>query len=168
MDSKRNISFVDLIEEDFPIVKEIYDYYIQHSTATFHTEPISIKELKEFIYTDHPIYKSFLIKIENTLAGYCYFTYFKKRQAYNRTAEVTIYLKPEFTDKGIGKTAIHFLECEAQKTVIKNFLAVITGSNIESIKLFEKMGYIKCAHFKNVGEKSNQILDVVIYQKELK
>jgi L-amino acid N-acyltransferase YncA len=53
------------------------------------------------------------------------------------------------------------------KNSYQKLIAVITGSNIESIKLFEKMGYIKCAHFKNVGEKSNQILDVVIYQKEL-
>jgi phosphinothricin acetyltransferase len=157
-----------LKDEEFLLVKEIYDYYILHSTATFHTEPVSLKDLKEFIFTDHPIYKTYLIYVDDTLAGYCYFSYFKKREAYNRTAEITIYLKPEFTNKGIGKASINFLENIAKESVITNFLAVITGNNVESIKLFEKMGYTKCAHFKNVGEKLNQILDVVIYQKEFK
>ena len=167
MKSTSNIRFLPAQEEDYLAIKEIYDYYILHSTATFHTEPITIKELKEFMYTDHPIYKTFLINVEETLAGYCYYSFYKKRQAYNRTAEITIYLKPEFTGKGIGKKSIHFLESEALKFGIRNFLAVITGNNTESLKLFEKMCYIKCAHFKNVGEKFNKILDVVAFQKEI-
>jgi L-amino acid N-acyltransferase YncA len=163
----KNLKFEPLHEIDFVVVKEIYDYFIMHSTATFHTEPIAIKELKEFMYIDHPLYKSYLIYYEEAVAGYCYFSYFKKRQAYDRTAEVTLYLKPEFQNRGIGKATLHFLEEVAKKTIIKNLLAVITGSNFESIRLFEKSGYFKCAHFKNVGEKLGQILDVVIYQKEI-
>lgn len=161
------IKFIPMKEIDFVVVKEIYDYYIMHTTATFHTEPISIRELEEFIYINHPLYKSFLVYYEEAIAGYCYFTYFKKRQAYERTAEVTIYLKPEFTERGLGHRTLEFLEHAAAKTPIKNLLAVITESNAHSLKLFEKAGYLKCAHFKKVGEKMGQILDVVIYQKEI-
>ena len=161
------VKFTPLKEIDFVIVKEIYDHYIMHSTATFHTEPISISELEDFMYVNHPIYKSFLIYYDRVVAGYCYFTYFKKRQAYERTAEVTLYLKPEFTNHGIGKRTLEFLEESAKKTVIKSLLAIITGNNTDSIKLFEKMSYNKCAHFKNVGKKMGLILDVVAYQKEI-
>ena len=161
------VKFIPLKEIDFVIVKEIYDHYIMHSTATFHTEPVSINELEEFMFVNHPIYKSFLIYFDNVVAGYCYFSYFKKRQAYERTAEVTLYLKPEFTNHGIGKRTLEFLEETAKKTVIKSLLGIITGNNTVSIKLFEKLGYTKCAHFKNVGEKMGLILDVVAYQKEI-
>jgi len=44
-------------------------------------------------------------------------------------------------------------------------LAIISGDNESSVQLFEKSGYEKCAHFKQVGEKFNKILDVVSYQK---
>ena len=159
------LSFKRVNEEDYFAIKEIYDFYIAHSTATFHVEPISLHELKEFIFVENPLYPAYLIMCDDVLAGYCYITFFKKREAYNGTAEITVYLKPEFIHKGIGKKTLHFLEEEAQKRGIKNLLAIITGTNIHSIGLFEKGGYFKCAHFKNVGQKKGEILDVVGYQK---
>jgi phosphinothricin acetyltransferase len=162
-----DLKFRPINEEDYFSIKEIYDYYIAHSTATFHTEPISIHELQEFIFVDHQRYPAMLIYCDDVLAGYCYLSYFKKRQAYDRSAEITLYLKPEFCGKGLGHKILLFIESEAKKKNIRNLIAVITGNNSPSIKLFEKCGYTKCAHFKNIGEKQGQILDVVDYQKEI-
>ena len=88
------IEFVDLNEQDFSIIKEIYDYYIEHSTATYYTEKISLNELKEFIPINNEKYKSYLIRTDNQICGFCCFAQYKKRQAYDRTAEVSVYLKP--------------------------------------------------------------------------
>lgn len=163
----KKITFKELRETDLPEVKNIYDYYVLNSTTTFHTEPITFDELKEFIYFSHPKYKSFLIFYEGGVCGYCYATYYKKRQAYNRTAEVTIYLKNDFTGKGIGQTALQYLENALKESGIKVLLAVIAGDNNASIRAFEKAGYTGCALFKNVGEKFGRILDVVVCQKEI-
>jgi phosphinothricin acetyltransferase len=162
-----NIEFKEITDQDFPAIKEIYDWYIANSTATFHTEPIRIDQLKEFIFVSHPLYKSYLIFTGNELAGYCFLTYYKNRQAYNRTAEVTIYLKPVFCGKGIGKVAMNHLERIAIGQGLKNLIGIISGDNDGSIALFEKSGYIQCAHFRNVGEKLNKVLDVVAFQKEI-
>ncbi|VBB48093.1 Sortase-like acyltransferase [uncultured Paludibacter sp.] len=162
-----NIKFKEIEEQDLLEVKKTYDWYILNSTATFHTEPIQIDQLKEFIYINHPLYKSYLIFENDKIAGYCLLTNYKKRQAYNRTAEVTIYLRPEFCGKGIGKFILNYLEEIAKKKGLKNLIGIISGDNVESISLFEKSGYEKCAHFKNMGEKFNKILDVVAYQKEI-
>jgi len=161
------LDFKNIQEKDLPLVKEIYDWYIENSTATFHTQPISLDELKELLYFDHHLYHSFLIYADEELAGYCFTTHFKKRQAYNRTAEVTIYLKNGFSGKGIGKKTLHFIEEKAKNNGIKNLLGIITGDNTGSIALFSKCGYFECANFKNVGEKFGKILDVVGYQKEI-
>lgn len=160
-----NVRLINLEEAHFPIVKDIYDYYIVHSTATFHTEKITISELKESILVGHPRYKSFLIDYQGEISGYCYISQYKKRQAYDRTAEVTIYLKPEYAGKGIGKETIKRLENVARDSGICVLMGIISGDNEASIALFEKCGYEKCAHFKKVGEKFNQIIDVVAYQK---
>lgn len=159
--------FREIEEDDLSAIKEIYDWYIGHSTATFHTEPILIDQLKEFIYINHPLYNSYLINIGKEIAGYCYLTNYKKRQAYDRTAEVTIYLKPEFCDRGIGRIALKYLEERAKENGLKNLIGIISGDNAGSISLFEKCGYIKCAHFRNVGEKFNKVIDVVAFQKEI-
>jgi len=161
------IKFKEIKVFDLPKVKSIYDWYIENSTATFHTEPIGIDELKEFIYIGHRLYRSYFVYVQNKITGYCILTNYKKRQAYDRTAEVTIYLKQEFCNLGIGKVALHHLEKIAAKNGIKNLIGIIAGDNAGSIALFEKAGYTKCAHFKNVGEKFNKVLDVVAFQKEI-
>ena len=163
-----SIVLKELSEDDLVIVKEIYDHYILKSTATFHTEPITIDELKDFMYVGDDKYKSYLIEYEGKVCGYCYLAPYKKRQAYAKTAELTLYLKPEFGGKGIGKWVLSEMETISLKHGINNLLGIITGENANSIKLFDKCGYTKCGHFVEVGEKFNRLLDVLAYQKILK
>lgn len=162
-----DLELIPLKEEDYATIKEIYDYYIFNSTATFHTESATIEEIRKFILLDHPTYPSFMMKYENEICGYCYFAPFNKRQAYNRTAEITIYLKYDCTGKGIGKQTILKMEEIAKKIGFKVLIAGITAENSKSVLLFEKCSFEKCAHYKQVGEKFNRILDVVDYQKFL-
>jgi phosphinothricin acetyltransferase len=159
------IHFVSPTEADFEIIKNIYNYYIENSTATYYTEKVSIRELREFIPMGHKKYKSFLIQMDNECCGFCYFSQYKKRQAYDRTAEISLYLKPEYTGRGIGKDVLNYLENVAKQNGISVLIGIISGDNENSIKLFERTGYEKCAHFRQVGEKFNKILDVVSYQK---
>jgi len=163
-----NIQLIDLQDKDFEIVKSVYDYYIINTTATFHTELISIEELKSVIPVAHPKYKSFLIAYDGVICGYCYLSQYKKRQAYDRTAEVSIYLKHEFSGRGIGRKVLEMIEMIAIEGSIVVLIGIISEENKTSIALFEKCGYVKCAHFREVGEKFGRLLDVVAYQKMLK
>ncbi len=162
-----SIAFRPILESDLLMIKSINDWYIIHTTATYYTQPITFDQLKEVIYFDHTRYKGYIILLDEATAGYCYLTAYKKRPAYDRTAEITIYLHHDFLHRGIGGIAIEYLESKAVEAGLKNLVAGISGDNIASIRLFEKSGYMQCAHFKNVGEKFGQILDVVYYQKEI-
>lgn len=160
-----NLHLAELKESDFVVVKEIYDYYIATSTATFHTEPVTIEELQSVILTEHPRYKSYLIYSEGEVCGYCYLSQYKKRQAYDRTAEISIYLRNDFTGKGIGAHVLQQMEKLAAEQSIHVLIAIISEENQSSVKLFERLGYEKCAHFRQVGEKFGRLLDIVAYQK---
>jgi L-amino acid N-acyltransferase YncA len=160
-----SLNLIPLTLSDLPIVKAVYDYYIVNTTATFHTELITLDELKTVIPIGQQKYPSFLINYNGQVCGYCYLSQYKKRQAYDRTAEITLYLKPGFTGKGIGKATLQLMETVAKNNDIKVLIGIISGENEDSIKLFEKCGYQKCAHFKQVGEKFGRLLDIVAYQK---
>ncbi len=162
-----NIQFTRLTENDLPTIKEIYDWYVLNSTATFHTEPLSTDELRGFIYVGHPVYRSFKISDDGKPCGYCFITQYKNRPAFDRTAEVTIYLKNGCAGKGLGRRALAFLEEQAADAGIKNLIGIITGENMASISLFARAGYVQCALFRNVGEKFGRVLDVVAMQKEI-
>jgi len=161
------VNFSPVTKKDLAAIIEIYNHYILNTTATFHSEKLSKKDLEEFLFVSHPKYPSFLIKDNNEIIGYFFITQYKKRQAYDRSAEVSVYLKPEFTGIGIGTVALSHLEAAAKKAGIHVLVGTLCGENHASIRLLEKSGYSKCAHMKNIGEKFGKILDVVVYQKEI-
>ena len=61
MGNKAEFELRTLKDEDLPMVKEIYDHYILNTTATFHTQAISLTELRSFIPIGHPRYRSYII-----------------------------------------------------------------------------------------------------------
>jgi L-amino acid N-acyltransferase YncA len=159
--------FFPVTNNDLAAILAIYNHYILNSTATFHSEKLSRHDLEEFLFVAHPKYPSFLIKDHDEMIGYCFLTRYKKRQAYDRSAELSIYLKPEFTGTGIGLVALNHLEAAAKSSGIHVLVGTICGENHASIRLMEKAGFSRCAHLKHIGEKFGKILDVVIYQKEI-
>ncbi|MEN6517496.1 MAG: N-acetyltransferase family protein [Methanospirillum sp.] len=161
------IQFQRIGIRDLPILQAIYNYYCLHSTATFKDAPITQQEFEKDIDFRSPVYQTFLIRENGNLLGYCGIRRYKPLKAYDRMAEVTIYLKPEYTGQGIGRVALRYLEDHAGRSGIRMFLAIITSENFSSVRLFEGMGYAQCAHLKNVGELSGRLLDVLYYQKDL-
>lgn len=158
-------SFEEIREEHLPEVLSIYNYYIQNSTATFHEHLLNLEEMRGIVFFDHPRYRSFLVNYQGRTAGYCLLTRYKAREAYDITAEVTIYLKPEYSGKNLGTEALRHLEQFARGGDIHSLVAVICGENSASIRLFEKNGYTKCAHYQQVGRKFGRLLDIVCFQK---
>jgi L-amino acid N-acyltransferase YncA len=161
----KNVIIEELREEHLQAVLNIYNYYVTNTTATFHNSELSLEEMREIVIFDTDQYKSFVIKENSDIYGYVILTRFHKRAAYNGTAEVTVYLKHDCTGKGFGSFAVQFIETLAKEKGYHALLAVICGENDKSIKLFERNGYFKCAHYKEVGKKFGRLLDVVTYEK---
>jgi len=46
-------------------------------------------------------------------------------------------------------------------------VASISGENIPSLKLFRKMGYTQCAHYKDIAVKFGRKVDLIDFQKAL-
>lgn len=157
------------VEESFlPELTSIYNYYILNTTVTFHAKEIDIDGMKEILFDDDPRFPSYAIFDGDELCGYCILAHFKKREAYDSTAEVTVYLKPGYERKGIGTYAVGRLEELAVQSGFHVLLAVICEENKGSIGIFSRLGYEKCAHYREVGMKFGRLLDVVCYQKILK
>ncbi|WP_010249811.1 GNAT family N-acetyltransferase [Acetivibrio cellulolyticus] len=160
-----NYEFEKVKEEYLPELLDIYTYYVLNTTATFHEKPLSISEMRELVIFKDSKYETYVIKDGTQLCGYVILTQHKKREAYDNTGEITIYLKSDYIGKGIGSRAITFIECIAKSKGFHVLIATICGENEKSIRLFERNGYVKCAHYKEVGRKFGNWLDLVAYQK---
>ena len=161
------VKFEEIKQKHLQGVLDIYLYYVLSTTATFHTHTVSLKDMEQIVYFDKPKYKTFVMTDDGELSGYVILSPHKKREAYNDTAEVAVYLKADKLGQGLGSLAVTFIEDYARAKGIHVLIATICGENTRSIRLFEKNGFFKCAHYKEVGQKFGRLLDVVAYQKIL-
>lgn len=158
----------NLQEKDLIFVKELYDYYTLHTTVVYFIHCVTVEELRVLIPIGDERYRSFLIETEaGRPCGFCYFARFKEKEAFNISVELTIYLKPEFVGQGMGRQAMEQLEPIIRQQGFGNIMALISGENKASIRLFERCGYTCCAHIHEVAEKFGRKLDLKMYQKLL-
>jgi L-amino acid N-acyltransferase YncA len=161
----KETTFTEMQEDDLPTVLDIYNHYIATTAVTFDPEPISMETFQTRILLNHDLYKAYVINHMGEIAGFFFLCQFNKHESYNRTAEMGVYLKPEYTRRGVGTRAVGHLEQIAAAKGLKVLIASISGENEGSIALFRKLCWEECAHFRRVGEKWGRAIDVIFFQK---
>lgn len=161
------ISFHEYTESYLEAVRLTYNYFVEHTTVSFDLEPLSSEQMSAAIQPLHERYRSYVVCVDGRYAGYVLITQHKKKAAFNCTGEVTIYLNPEETGRGLGSHSLQFVESAAREQGFHSIIATICSENTASIGLFARHGYEKAAHYKAVGFKFGRWLDIVSYQKLL-
>lgn len=157
-----------LEDKDLFFVKEIYDYYTLHTTVVYFIHCVTIDELRTIIPINDDRYQSFVIETEKgEPCGFCYFSRFKSKEAFDISVELTIYLKPGCTGRGYGLEVMKQMESCIRQGGFHTIMALISGENEASIRLFEKCGYECCANIREVAQKFGKKLDLKMYQKHL-
>lgn len=164
------ILFIPAEETHVAVLLAIYNYYVENSTATFQITPLSMEAMRAQIFFAEKHYATFVIisreeATREMICGYVTLGRHKVREAFHITAEIAIYLSPDFVGRGIGRQALSFIEAFAKQQGFHTLVTTITADNTASLALCEKMGYEKCAHYRQVGKKFDQLLDLVAFQK---
>ena len=151
--------------EDAAAVAAIYNHYIEHSTATFDTEPLSDRQMLsrlEAIVGRRPGYVS--LSEAGEFQGYAYAHPWKEKAAYRYTLETTIYLAPRLVGQGIGRALLSHLVEGCRREGYRSLIACITQGNVASEVLHRKMGFRPVSRFVQVGTKFGRWIDVADYQ----
>ncbi|WP_448569912.1 N-acetyltransferase family protein [Thalassotalea ganghwensis] len=167
--SDDEITIVLATESDAKDIAEIYNHYIEHTVVTFEETPIDAREIVNRI---NKVNASGLIWVvaknkQGETLGYAYATKWRERFSYRYSVEVTVYLNRQFQGRGIGSLLYQTLFNELKVKGIHVAIAGITLPNEASVKLHEKFGMIKVAHFNEVGLKFDQWQDVGYWQVTL-
>lgn len=146
---------------DVAQIAEIYNYYIKTSHATFELETIDPAEMENRIKDGLEKNYPFLVYEENEgIIGYAYGHQYRARRAYMNSIEVSVYIKNGEEEKGIGTKLYQKLFAEILERDFHAIIAGISLPNDSSIKLHEKFGFEKVAHFREVGFKFGRWIDV--------
>jgi phosphinothricin acetyltransferase len=153
------------LASDAAQIAEIYNYYIENSHATFETERIDDAEVLRRMEEGWAAAYPFLVcELEDQIVGYAYGRRYRPRFAYLHSIEISVYVKHGIEGKNVGTLLYEQLIPEIRQ---KNFHAVIGGislPNDASVRLHEKFGFKKVAHFREVGRKFNRWIDVGYWQ----
>ena len=147
-------------KEDSKAIAAIFNYYVMHTSITFETEPVSEQEMRERIVRISAEYPYYVYEKDGFIAGYSYAALWKKRKAYCRTVESTVYVSPDHIREGIGIALMNRLIETLRGMQFHAIIACISMPNNESVALFEKLGFTKVSRFRQVGWKFERWLDV--------
>lgn len=147
----------------------IYNYWAQCSTATFDHQGRDEAATKMW-YTAHNCERFPLLAAvddDGRVAGWGTLTPWSDRPGYRYTAEISIFVSPDYLRQGLGLKLGEALLDTARRTDTRIVLARLEASNQQSIALFERLGFSTAGIMHAVGHKFDRWLDVRLMQIDL-
>jgi phosphinothricin acetyltransferase len=150
--------------QDAESIATIYNQAIEFTTATFDTELKSVENRKEWLQQHNDKYPVVVAETEGSVIGFASMTRWSDRAAYDDTAEISIYILPEYHNLGMGKQLMQTIIEAGRSGGLHCVLSRITQGNDKSIYLHQQFGFSTVGVMKEVGRKFGQVLDVTMMQ----
>lgn len=149
-----------------PIVS-IFNYFVENSYAAYPERKVGLKffgKLRE-LSAGYPFYVVETVKEE--VVGFGLMRAYHSCDTFKGAAEVTYFILPEHTRKGLGTMLLNAFTEEARKMGVDTLLVDISSRNVASLDFHRKSGFVKCGRLKRVGKKFGEDFDVVWMQKHI-
>ncbi|MGY0558747.1 MULTISPECIES: arsinothricin resistance N-acetyltransferase ArsN1 family B [unclassified Lysobacter] len=160
-----DVSIRSARESDATDIAAIYNTYVSETCITFETDPVHAPEMAHRIAEALASSLPWLVaEASGQVIGYAYTSRWKGRCAYRYSVESTVYLDPVHTGKGFGLRLYAALIDAIRACSMHAVIGGIALPNDSSIGLHERLGFIKVAHFKQVGYKQDRWVDVGYWQ----
>ncbi len=155
-------------KKDLDAVVAIYNSTVASRMVTADTEPVTPEDRMEWFLAHTEKRPLYVAQDENgTISAWISFETFYGRPAYNKTAEISIYIHEGFRGKGAGSYLLQEALRLAREFDIRSLMAFIFAHNQPSIKLFEKFGFEEWGLFPGIAEMDGKRYDLKILGREL-
>lgn len=155
--------------DDVPAITEIYAHHVQHGTASFETEaPDAADMTRRWMEVRRRGLPYYLAEQDGTVVAFAYAAPYRTRPAYRFTVEDSIYVRPDWTGRGIGHSLLGTVIDRCERLGLRQMVAIIGDSeNHASIRLHESHAFEFVGVLQGVGYKFDRWLDTVIMQRTL-
>lgn len=154
-----------LLETDGKAVFDIFNYYVRNSFAAYPEQEVPYEFFGMFLEICKN-YPSVVVKdSKKNVVGFGMLKPHNLMPAFRHTAEITYFIQPDQTGKGLGRKMLSLLETEGKKQGISTILASISNLNEGSIRFHARNGFSECGRFIRVGQKNGVFFDTVWMQK---
>ena len=147
-------------------ILEILNEAILNSTALYDYKSRSIESMANWfkVKNDHKFPVIGIIDDEENLLGFASYGTFRPWPAYKYSIEHSVYIHKNYRGKGLGRALLEKLIVLAEEQNYHVMVGGIDITNIGSITLHQKMGFVHSGTIKQVAFKFGRWLDLGFYQ----
>lgn len=148
---------------DLAQIVEIYNATVPSRQVTADTEPVSVESRAKWFEDHHPDFRPlWVVEVDGHIAAWLSFSSFYGRPAYNKTAELGVYVHESFRHRGLGSYLLAQAIAHAPSIKVDTLLGFIFGHNAPSLRLFEKFGFARWGELPKVAALDGVERDLVI------
>ena len=149
---------------DAQAISDIYNYYVATSTCTYDVDQEQVADRVNWLESHGPKHPVIVCTHDEAVVGWGSLSQWNPRPGYDRTAEVSFYVQHDWHRRGIGRLMLGDLIDRARTIGHRVLIGGASAEQTASIRLQESFGFEKVAHFKAIGYKFDQWLDVAYFQ----
>ena len=155
--------------DDLQALADIYNHYVRTSPATFHLEPVSLEDRREWMgrYADVGPHRLLVAILGNAIAGYATSGKLREKPGYLTSIETTVYVHPDRQARGVGARLYAALfEALAGEDVHRAYAAIVLP-NPASVALHARFGFAPVGTYREAGRKFGRYWDVQWFERPL-
>jgi phosphinothricin acetyltransferase len=162
-----NVELQPMAVADLEEMTGIFNYYVEHTFSTYTEIPVSV-EMFDSLMCFSQGYPALTARDDDgVLAGFGILRPYSPIPAFDRTAELTCFLGPGYTGKGIGTIMLEALEAGAREMGINSIIATVSSLNDGSLHFHMARGFSLQGCLTGIGLKNGRSFDVILLQKTL-
>jgi phosphinothricin acetyltransferase len=151
---------------DLPGILALHNEVIAHSTAIYTEVPATLEERAEWFESrrakGHPV----LVAFDGAeVIGFASFGDWRAWPGYATTVEHSVHVRADRRRSGVGRALLEALLPRARELRKHACVGAIDAENEPSLRLHEKLGFERVAHFRQVARKFDRWLDLVFVQR---
>jgi phosphinothricin acetyltransferase len=154
---------------DLQALTDIYNHYVRTSPATFHLEPVSLEDRREWMgrYADVGPHRLLVATVGDAIAGYATSGKLREKPGYLTSIETTVYVHPDRQARGVGARLYAALFEALNGEDVHRAYAAIVLPNPASVALHERFGFAPVGMYREAGRKFGRYWDVQWFERPL-
>lgn len=158
------LSFAFAEFADYPRILEIYNWAVDHSSATFDMEHQTLQSKGAWLAAHNDRYPLIVAKIDNVIIGWASINQWSTKAAYDGLAEISIYLHPDFHNKGYGTLLLQYILDLGKSRNFRSLVSQISHTAQASLHIHRQLGFVDTGVLRLAGVKFGEVVDVLILQ----
>lgn len=138
---------------DLKAVRDIYNYYVRHSTCTFQIEPDTEAKRLAWFCDRSPAHPVIVAEAASAVIGWAALSAWNSRCGYSRTVEASVYILHDLYRRGIGMALMLDLIDRSRSAGHRTIIGGACTDQTASLALQATLGFEQVACFMGIRQR---------------